>query len=84
MKGYRKVRIMSDELVNENSTGTVQSASIDVGASLSQLESAMKQLGIDRRSSMPQDVNSLEYRLRDAHANLQGAKNELEEGEFNE
>ena len=69
----------SDELIEDNSIGEIQTASISAGQALSELESAMRELGIDRRSSMPQDVNCLEYRLRDAHASLQGAEDELRE-----
>ena len=68
-----------DELIEDNSIGEIQTASISVGQALTELESAMRELGIDRRSSMPQDKNCLEYRLRDAHANLEGAENELRE-----
>ena len=72
------VRTMSD-LIDENAIGVVQDASISVGHSLSELEAAMSTLGIDRRTAMPDDEDSLEYRLRAAHAKLKSAENELRE-----
>lgn len=71
---------MSDDpLLEDISIGRIQTSAIDVENALESLEAAMSNLDIDRRASMPQDKNSLEYRLRDAHANLQGAKNELQD-----
>lgn len=68
-----------DELIADRSSGEIRMAAFSAEESLDKLESIIKHLGIDRRSSMPQDKNCLEYRLRDAHASLQGATNELKE-----
>lgn len=67
----------TDELIADMSVGMVQNTSITAEEALEQLERLMSQLDIDRRTSMPNDPNSLEYRLRDAHANLQGVEREL-------
>ncbi|AGM11994.1 hypothetical protein DNAM5_136 [Haloarcula californiae tailed virus 1] len=66
-----------DEMIQENSVGEIQTATIDLADAVEEVEQALDTLGVDRRTSMPQDQNCLEYRIRDAHALLTGAKNQL-------
>lgn len=75
---------MTDELVEENGGGVVQTAAISAEDSVDALEAAMSILGIDRRSAMPDDEECLEYRLRDAHDQLTSAAIELNEEGFGE
>lgn len=66
-----------DQLVEENSAGTIQTATVDLADAVDEVEQALDSLDVDRRTSMPQDEDSLEYRIRDAHALLTDAKDQL-------
>lgn len=70
---------MTDDLLTEQSIGEVQDASISLGQSLTELDSVMSSLGIDRRTAMPDDESSLEYRLRQAYQHLSESEDELRE-----
>lgn len=72
---------MSDEdpLIEQSAYGSIETATIDVDNAEKQIQAALKQLGVDRRSSMPDDEDCLEYRLRSALDEINDVKEELSE-----
>jgi len=67
----------NDPLIEESGYGSIETAALDVDNSEKQIQAALKQLGVDRRSSMPDDEECLEYRLRSALDEINDVKEEL-------
>lgn len=68
---------MSEDL-QEVSWGALGAAQYDTEDALESLDDLLSNLGVDRRTAMPDDEESAEYRLRRAYALIESVKDDAE------